>query len=115
MSLIHAQTFLWTPKVKDRPRAQPGGKGRSFTPKATKEAEKSILDQYVGPLVECPIGVEVDFFNDRIVFSMWEMDDYTERKLRGDVDNYLKLVTDALNGQAYADDRQIVRLEGRKN
>lgn len=31
-------------------------------------------------------------------------------KLRGDLDNYTKLIADALNGVAWIDDRQVVKL-----
>ena len=42
------------------------------------------------------------------------MPDEPDSKLRGDVDNYIKSVSDALNGVAYEDDRQIHKLSGRK-
>jgi len=113
MSPLHEQDFLWTPKVKDRPRAQPGG-GRSYTPKKTVTAEAAFLEQYTGPTFEQMLAVEYDFYNDHVTMRVFEHDDYAERKLRGDVDNYLKLVTDALNTHAWLDDRQIVRLVGEK-
>ena len=34
-----------------------------------------------------------------------------KKRLRGDIDNYAKSVLDALNGVAYKDDKQIVRLD----
>lgn len=34
--------------------------------------------------------------------------------LRGDIDNYVKTVMDALNGKAYADDRQVQKLRAAK-
>jgi Holliday junction resolvase RusA-like endonuclease len=35
-------------------------------------------------------------------------------KLRGDTDNYLKLVCDALNGVAYPDDKAVMVIRGEK-
>ena len=34
--------------------------------------------------------------------------------MRGDIDNYMKLVMDALNGVAWTDDRWIIVFDGRK-
>jgi Holliday junction resolvase RusA-like endonuclease len=110
--LIFEQTFTWKPKVKDRPRVTKFG---TFTPKATLDAERAIAEQYEGPKFEGPIAVEFDFWNDRIFMRIIEVSDFTQRRLTGDVDNYLKLVGDGLNKIAYEDDKQIVDLRGRKN
>ena len=108
---IYEFNFLWTPKVKSRPRVTKWG---TYTDAKTVAAEKNLADQYNGPLFEGPIAVELDFHNDRIVMRVTETTDYTQRKLRGDVDNFMKLVGDGLNKIAWADDKQIVSLAGRK-
>lgn len=38
------------------------------------------------------------------------MDIDVPSKLRGDLDNYLKLAFDALNGVAFDDDKQVVKI-----
>jgi len=73
MSPLHEQDFLWTPKVKDRPRAQPGG-GRSYTPKKTVTAEAAFLEQYTGPTFEQMLAVEYDFYNDHVTMRVFEHD-----------------------------------------
>jgi len=110
----YEQRFEWKPKTKERPRAQPGGKGRSFTPKATRDAEAAILAQYEGPCFEGPISVVVHLHADHFDLRIFERE-APSKKWAGDLDNYLKLITDALNGHAYVDDKQIVTLVGVKN
>lgn len=107
-------TLTWKPKVKDRPR---WANGRMYTPKPTQDAEKMLADQWREmelPTFEGLLAVEFDFSNEAIAVRMFDAADYTQRKLRGDVDNYLKLVGDALNEVAYVDDRQVVKLTGTK-
>jgi Holliday junction resolvase RusA-like endonuclease len=113
VTLLHEQEFAWKPKVKSRPAVNTKTR-RAYTPKATREAERSLADQYDGPLLEGFLRVEYVFENERIVMRVFEADDYVNRKLRGDVDNYQKLANDALNKVAWKDDRQIVDLRGRK-
>jgi Holliday junction resolvase RusA-like endonuclease len=114
MTPILETALAWKPKVKDRPR---WANGRMYTPKATQDAEKAIADQWRElelPTFDDLLAVEFDFTNENIFVRLFEAADYENRKLRGDVDNYLKLAGDALNGVAYVDDRQIVRLTGAK-
>lgn len=110
--MIHTQDLLWTPKAKARPRVTRYG---TYTDKATLDAEHNLADQYKGPKFEGPISVALSFWNDRIGITIVEVDDYTQRKLRGDIDNYTKLVFDGLNGIAYVDDRQVVASQQIKN
>lgn len=114
--MIHEQDFEWKPKVKDRPRfRRAGNKIITYTPPETIAAEEAFASQYDGPLFTQPVAVTFDFHNDRVFMRIEEVEDFTQRTLRGDIDNYLKLCGDALNTVAYADDRQIVDLRGRKN
>lgn len=86
--------------------------GRTYTPQATLEAEALLGEQYDGPLFEGPIAVSVEYFADRQIITITEIEDWqNESRLRGDLDNYLKIL-DGLNKIAWNDDRQIKRLAG---
>ena len=108
----------WTPRAKGRPRFSKTGV--PYTPKETKIAEEAVRDAFmdaVGPdfePYEGPIELYLHMSNENIEITIQETEDYTQRKLRGDVDNYIKLISDALNGIAYDDDKQIVRVMGEK-
>lgn len=122
MSLFEEATLLdvkipWTPQVKERPRHSKTG--RVFTPKRTLDAEaaiKAAFQQVVPdwtPFAQ-PCSVEWDFANEWIGITLRPWSDYTQRKLRGDLDNYQKIVSDALNGVLYDDDRRIVHTKAVK-
>ncbi len=81
------------PIPKGRPRH---GKGHSFTPKRTRDAEQAIRD-YVSVLDVVPYDGPVRM---SLVF-------YCKTRRRTDLDNLEKLVCDALNGLAYTDDHLI--------
>lgn len=90
-----AFTIDGDPIPKGRPRH---GKGRSFTPTRTRDAEQSIRDHVAGLDVvpyDVPVYVTLDF--------------YCRTRRRTDWDNLAKLVTDALNGICYTDDHLIHR------
>lgn len=96
------------PKVKQRPRL--GRRGRVFTPTATLEHEAEIARLWKKKFgrrkpLEGAVKVSVDFDK----HGMWVEVAPTDGAsvLRGDIDNYLKAVLDALNGIAYVDDKQI--------
>jgi len=103
-------TVRTRPKAKGRPRF---GKGRTYTPKGTVDAEQVIADAYKGPKFEGAVSLACAFSKDRITITLTPME-MEQSSLRGDVSNYLKLVEDALNGHAYDDDRQVHRLIGKK-
>ena len=106
--------FHWTPKSKERPRTPRGG-GRSYTPRATLEAEKAIREQWPSdvPPIEGQCRVDIGFTRDEVIFEIEELPPRdTKGKGNRDLDNVTKLVTDALNGVAYLDDKQIVDLRG---
>jgi len=105
------QTLLWTPKTKDRPRS---GRGHMYTPKATIDAEQALAAQWNKRIMDGPLEMFVEFTNHDVFVELRKCADYTNRKLTGDTDNYLKLVQDALNGVAYHDDKQIRRITGVK-
>ena len=96
------------PKVKQRPRMT--RRGRVFTPAATLEHEAKIAEMWRKKFgrrkpLEGPVLVSVDFDK----HGMWVEVAPTDLPslMRGDIDNYLKAVLDALNGIAYVDDKQI--------
>lgn len=99
------------PQVKQRPRMT--RRGKAFTPQATLEAEQALAAQYDGPYFEGPLSVEIEYLNDRQTITITEIADWENRsKLRGDLDNYIKLL-DGLNGVAWADDRQVKHVTAR--
>lgn len=98
-----------TPKSKGRPRL--GRRGRVYTPIATHEAETRIADiwrEAKGPKFDGPVELEVDFYKDRSEVIVRVSSDIPLSGLRGDIDNYIKLVMDGLNGVAWDDDKQVV-------
>ena len=100
------------PKVKERPRHGRGG--HVYTPRDTLEREKAVAAVYMGPRFEGPIQVWLSFGQDHTEVIIDELDQ-EPTKLRGDIDNYAKLVLDALNGVAWIDDRQVVILTAAKS
>ena len=94
--------------------------GHTYTPPETKEAEtrfrqefeKAVGDDFTP--FEGPLDVRWEFANDNVRVTIHSTVDYSQRKLRGDLDNYCKLVSDALNDVAYLDDRQIVSFQAVK-
>lgn len=88
--------------------------GKVFTPKATLEAENIIAAQYAGPKFEGPISIEIVYDKDHQKITITELEGFeNEARLRGDLDNYIKLTLDALNGIAFEDDRQIKYIIGK--
>ena len=108
-----SRKLLWTPRAKGRPRTTFAKGGyRTYTPRETVEAEEALRAQWVGSPVEGPIGLSLTMTDTAVTVYLRRMDEPTSRKLRrGDIDNYAKLVMDSLNGRAWVDDRQIVRLD----
>ena len=89
--------------------------GYAYTSAKTRTFEQLVKDHYNGPMFDGPVSLALTFSPKRITVCITEMPDEPDSKLRGDVDNYIKSVSDALNGVAYEDDRQIHKLSGRKN
>ena len=87
------------PVPKGRPRVY---RGHGVTPSRTRIAESRIRADFMakypdGEPFDGPVKVVVEF---------WKA-----KRGRPDLDNLVKLVTDALNGVAYRDDEQIKRLK----
>lgn len=93
-------TIRGEPKSKQRPRVTARG---TYTPTETREAEERVRTAWTETKAEPfahQVVVTIDFFNGN--------------KRRRDLDNMAKLVLDALNKVAYADDYQVVGLNLRK-
>lgn len=88
------------PRSKQRARVTARG---SYTPPETKQAELVVATTYR--------RTGVTHFDFQLVVTI---DFYNGNKRRRDIDNMAKLVLDALNGVAYADDHQVVELNLRK-
>lgn len=104
------------PFPKERPRATRAGV--MYTPSKTRDYEKQILGMFEEQFpdhepIDEPICVKVDLATDSIVVSVYKRD-HKPKGMRGDLDNYVKAILDALNGAAWVDDRQIVALTARK-
>ena len=106
------QHLMWTPRAKARPRTTfKGSSYRTFTPRETVAAEAALAAQWVGPPTEGPVRVEIIMTDTAVDVLVTETADCVAKKLRrGDIDNYAKLIMDALNGKAWVDDRHIVDL-----
>ena len=112
--MTHKQIFNIKPRSKQRPRSTRFG--HTYTPKETREYEKSIAEAYTGKLfAEGPLRITLAFNAGWTKITIEELKPKrVPSKLRGDIDNYAKAILDALNGVAYTDDKQIVSLELRK-
>lgn len=109
-------TLPFKPKTKERPRMT--RRGRAYTPKATTDAEDAIAEwidknkKRTKPF-RGPVSVTMRFHKDHIQVELRERT--RTSKLRGDVDNYAKLVLDALQkSHLLADDKQVVRIDATK-
>lgn len=61
---------------------------------------------------EIAVHIVVDTQGTAIIVERVDLD--TKSKLRGDIDNYIKTILDALNGVAWRDDSQVVKVTGIK-
>lgn len=102
-------SLLWTPRAKQRPRAHVvKGRAVTFTPRETVDAERALAEQWTTVPAEGPIGVNLELADDHVLVHVYTIPECESVKLRrGDIDNYAKLVLDALNGRAWLDDKQI--------
>lgn len=104
------------PQPKERARTLKSG--HSYTPKNTVEAEEFIVDEAINQLIKQGITepIENAVFELAILVLLPKPKCWYQGKLPliGDVDNYAKLVQDALNKILYTDDRYIIGLQVEK-
>lgn len=111
----HAIFIEGKPHVKQRPRVvQKNGKAWGYTPAETVKAEKAIADAWDGPMFEGEVAVHIVVDTEGTAVIVERIDLDVKTKLRGDLDNYIKTVLDALNGVAWKDDSQVVKITGIK-
>lgn len=103
------------PIAKGRPRFNMKT-GNAYTPTRTREYEKSIKESYKGPLFENSLlSIKLRFTVDGTELLIEPVEEnpsvaQPKSKLTSDIDNYAKAVLDALEGVAYANDKQVVCL-----
>lgn len=103
--LVIDSTMLGDPVSKARARVTgQGGKTWAYTPSKTKDAEEAWQWQLRAAYPSFTRGdPDYDY---RLEVSF-----YTATWKRRDLDNMLKLVSDACNGMVYADDDQVTQVE----
>jgi crossover junction endodeoxyribonuclease RusA len=108
--VIHIQVDL-KPVPKARPRFNPRS-GRPYTPQTTQDFE-SHVSFFARRVVEVPLesGVHVQIIFKFIKAKSSKLNLHTKKP---DIDNLIKSVLDGLNGVAFKDDSQIVKLESEK-
>jgi crossover junction endodeoxyribonuclease RusA len=97
---VHRFVIPGNPIPKERPRVV---KGHTYTPKRTLDAERVVQFYAKRARVPCLAGLV------RLTVSF-----YRDSAHACDLDNLVKLVSDALNGIAWKDDRQVVVLSALK-
>jgi Holliday junction resolvase RusA-like endonuclease len=116
---IHAE-----PVGKARPRVTKNG---TFTPKATRQYEQLVKQEYKtqaavqfgGWFADRQVSVKIRaYFKIPVSASLKRREDMTRGvivpKKRPDIDNISKIILDSLNGAAWVDDAQVVALEVQK-
>jgi crossover junction endodeoxyribonuclease RusA len=100
------------PHPKERPRAAVSKAGKTFmyTPAKTIQAEKDIAAAWDGPVFEGEVAVHIVVDKEGMAIIVEQIDIKTKSSLRGDIDNYVKTILDGLNGVAWKDDSQVVKL-----
>lgn len=115
--------------IEFRIKGQPQGKARprfngnhTYTPRATRDYEHLVRTSYIK---QC--GNQMNDFNKITIKAYFEIPKSATKKERAeiiegkrvnkkpDIDNIIKIILDSLNGLAYADDKQITKIEASKS
>lgn len=99
MILMAAFTIPGQPLPKQRPRFS---RGHSYTPQATRDAELRVASSFTQQAGVTHAITEPLTGPLKLVTRF-----YRKNNVTADTDNCFKLVTDALNGLAWVDDKQI--------
>lgn len=110
---MREHTFRIPIKPHPKQRPQRSKHGGMFTPKETRVYEQEVARCYDGPQFEGPVEVSIILGKDFSTVTIRESD-HAPSPLRGDLDNYMKSILDALNGKAFVDDKQVLVLRGVK-
>tara|TARA_Y100001951_G_scaffold98192_1_gene98730 strand:+ start:2347 stop:2634 length:288 start_codon:yes stop_codon:yes gene_type:complete len=91
-------------------------KGKVYTPSETVRAEQGYVEA-VGethPVYDGAVRLELTFREDSTAVTIIPVDDW-ETKLRGDIDNYIKLALDGIQRAGIiTNDRQVVQVDAVK-
>lgn len=107
---VHTMVFKCEPVPKGRPIF---GKGFTYTPKKTRDAERDLRmlmrSQWRGRPIERPVRVD-------LIFSLTKPKSVKRLlpSVKPDIDNLIKLVTDCMNEIIIQDDNLIVEISARK-
>lgn len=107
-------TIRGRPVTKGRPRL--GRRRRAYTPARTVAYEKLVGEEWSSqcdePPLEGPVGMRVVIHSEGVQVEVWELEESSRPKyVTGDMDNYVKAISDGLNTFAYVDDKQVHHLE----
>lgn len=112
MKLLEMFVHNPAPVAKARPRFTRNG--RTYTPKSTRQAEESLA--YIARLVrqlshpwEGEVSLQIQVYLTRPKSSK-----RPSPTVKPDLDNYIKLVCDALNGIVWRDDSQVTQVSASK-
>ena len=99
------------PVPKGRPRMT--RRGRVYTPKESIEAEE-LIAEIIGdkaPVFDGPVSVEMIFSKESTTVTVRALDD-AQTGLRGDLDNYVKLLLDGIQRSPLIEnDRQVLHID----
>jgi Holliday junction resolvase RusA-like endonuclease len=112
--------FIVPGKPTPKARARTTRQGHTYTPKQTQLAEGKVLECYLAeyrhlPPFDGPVILDVEAnFEVPASWSKARKAAATWHTSRPDLDNIVKLVTDALNGVCFGDDSQVCEITARK-
>lgn len=95
------------------------GKVRMYTPRETLKAESLIAEAWnnednKGPKFEGPIEINIVIDKNGTDVLVKKLESFGTPTLKGDIDNYVKTILDGLNGVAWEDDSQVIKIVAMK-